>query len=295
MLRVACAVIVMLVFVAARPAFAQVEQSSANEAFRRGDDAFDRGDFGAALDAYQRSLALVPSPNSRLLVARSLARLQRWSEALAQYETTVNEAAERAERDPRFAKTHDVAEEEAKDVRAHVGFVRIDAKLIPVNARVTMDGHALASASWDSNLPHDLGKAIIVVEAPGYVTKTLEPNIAAAAVVNVPNAPLVLAPVPSAKMRSWRAVGVTALVAGGASLVASGILAIATQSEWDAKKTSCVNGCASDMLSTGRALTSATYATLAIGLALSAIGFIVFVAGSGRGARRITSSASWVF
>lgn len=86
----------LVVALAARPAWAEDDagdqRSAAQKMFEAGDDLYDNGHFEQAAQAFRSSYQLVVSPNSRLMLARSLRELGRWGEAIQEYQGTIDDA-----------------------------------------------------------------------------------------------------------------------------------------------------------------------------------------------------------
>jgi tetratricopeptide (TPR) repeat protein len=116
---IALAIALMLV----APAAARAEgapndpQSAAQELYTAGRESFRAGLYGRALEDFERSLALVPSPNTRLYLARALRELGRWNEAAEQYRSTAREAEARG---GKYTATRDAAEVELRDVQVRL-------------------------------------------------------------------------------------------------------------------------------------------------------------------------------
>ncbi len=92
--------------------------AQAQEHYTAGRESYRLGLYGRALEAFERSLALAPSPNTRLYIARSLRELGRWAEANDQYAATVREAEQRG---GRYVATRDAANVELADVKVRLG------------------------------------------------------------------------------------------------------------------------------------------------------------------------------
>lgn len=90
---------------------------AAQELYTAGRESYRIALYGRALEEFERSNALAPSPNARLYIARSLRELGRWSEAADQYRTTIREAEERG---PKYTPTREAAEIELRDVEVRL-------------------------------------------------------------------------------------------------------------------------------------------------------------------------------
>jgi hypothetical protein len=91
--------------------------TSAQDQYTAGRESYRLGLFGRALEEFERSLALVASPNTRLYLARTFRELGRWSEAAEQYRITIREADERG---GRYIATRDAADMELRDVKVRI-------------------------------------------------------------------------------------------------------------------------------------------------------------------------------
>jgi tetratricopeptide (TPR) repeat protein len=100
------------------PAPATSASNAAQAHYTVGRESYRLALYGRALEAFERSLALAPSPNTRLYIARSLRELGRWAEASDQYAATVREAEQRG---GRYLATRDAANGELADVKVRLG------------------------------------------------------------------------------------------------------------------------------------------------------------------------------
>lgn len=91
--------------------------SAAQDHYTAGRESYRLGLYGRALEEFERSLAMSPSPNTRLYIARSLRELGRWAEANDQYAATVREAEQRG---GRYLATRDAATLELADVKVRL-------------------------------------------------------------------------------------------------------------------------------------------------------------------------------
>src|SRR5687767_13364997 len=106
---------------------ASKEQSvAAQKAFEAADVLYDAKHFAEALTAFRASHDVVKSPNTRLMIARSLRELGRLGEAYTEAKAALTEAEEVSQRHPRYAETARAAREDLKALEARVGFLKID-------------------------------------------------------------------------------------------------------------------------------------------------------------------------
>jgi hypothetical protein len=99
------------------PPHGAATQTAAQDHYTAGRESYRLGLYGRALEEFERSLDLAPSPNTRLYIARSLRELGRWAEANEQYAATVRDAEQRG---GRYTATRDAASVELADVRVRL-------------------------------------------------------------------------------------------------------------------------------------------------------------------------------
>jgi tetratricopeptide (TPR) repeat protein len=123
---------------------ASTSSSPAQDHYTAGRENYRLGLFGRALEEFERSLSLAPSPNTRLYMARTLRELGRWSEAGDQYALTIREAEQRG---GRYVATRDAANVELADVKVRLERATSGAE------KTTSDKPALAEAASDPATP----------------------------------------------------------------------------------------------------------------------------------------------
>ncbi|MEI8255118.1 MAG: hypothetical protein WCJ30_05535, partial [Deltaproteobacteria bacterium] len=111
--------------------------------FQRGRDLFNAHQYTEALAEFQATVALVPSPNTRLYLARCFHELGRNAEALLEYRHAAAEAADRANTESRYAATRDAARDEASRIEPLVGRLTLHVTSPPEGLTITADGQAV--------------------------------------------------------------------------------------------------------------------------------------------------------
>ncbi len=125
--------------VAAAPPSAAAAQ--AKKLFSEGSALYLKGHYPEALDALRSSYALVPSPNSQLVIARCLRDLGRLVEAQAMFAAAEVEARRRAaEGALKYEQTADSAASEGAAVRSGLGTVRIRIEGVEAGTKLEVDG-----------------------------------------------------------------------------------------------------------------------------------------------------------
>lgn len=136
------------------------ELKAAQRTFEAADGLFDAKRYQEAITAYRASYEIVASPNSRLMIARSLAHLNRLDEAHAELLGAVADAKEAAAADEKYAPTLKAAEAELAQLEPKVGRVEIALGATLAEAKVSVGKRALG--------PGELGAPVVVT--PGKVT-----------------------------------------------------------------------------------------------------------------------------
>jgi hypothetical protein len=130
--------------------------------------------YAEALEALRSSYRLMPSPNSGLLIARSLRELNRPGEALEMYALVFEEAQRRSsEGDAKYTQTAEAASSEAAELRASLGTLRIRV-LHPLPAtRLEVDDVTVPfSPDKDFVMWHSAGAATVRFRPPTGVEQT---------------------------------------------------------------------------------------------------------------------------
>jgi hypothetical protein len=166
------------------------QKKEAGESFQRGAKAFEAGSYEQALRDFETSYGAVASPNSHLMLARALVKLNRLGEAYRHFEETVTESQAAASLDKKYAAAGDAATVELQDLKTKVGTIQVTVSGAGPNDILEVEGRTIDRAHW--------GDPVIV--APGTVKVVLrsgdvggesakEVNVAAGATANVDLAP----------------------------------------------------------------------------------------------------------
>lgn len=225
----------------------------AQDLYMEGRARFVAGNYAEAQAAFERSLDAFDSPNTRLYLGRTYARLGRLPEAWATLDRTARDAAARARQEPRYAPTASAARAEADALAPQIGRVTVSVTPVPDALAVTLNGHPIARAALGVAIPVAPGDALVMAQAPGFapalqmvsvdagglaeVRLTLSPSegeaareAPAEAPAEAPGntlagvAPSYASDVRAGRRAAWRGGGAVALVLGAASLVGAGVL-----------------------------------------------------------------------
>ena len=268
------------------------EQSlAAQKAFEAADAEYDARHFAEALAGYRASYDVVKSPNTRLMIARSLRELGRLGEAYAEAKAALAEAEAVSARLPRYAETARAARANLKALATKVGFVKLDLDKSSAEGLVAKVGdRSFDSSALDEPIAVAPGKTTILVTAAGQKKYrrevTVEPG--ATQTVNVEFE----APEQAAKpaentvgrdtsMRTW------AYVAGGAGaagLLTFGVFGLMSNSSYSSLEEDCPNGrCPpgrNDEIDAGRRYQAVANVGLGVGLVGVTAGTMLFVLSS---------------
>jgi hypothetical protein len=153
------------------------DQARAQQLFMEGMELYDAGTFGTALERFRDSFEAVKSPNSRLMIARSLRGLGSLGAAFQTYELALQDAEVAASDNERYADTASAAREELASLRPAVGLVVIHIEGdAPSDATLAVGGIPVERELWNRPIAVTPGTAEIVLDADGRLParETLE-------------------------------------------------------------------------------------------------------------------------
>ena len=101
------------------------QKQIASEAFSAGMEASGSGDYKKALESFQESFDAVASPNSHLMVARTLVQLGRLLEARAAFEATIEEGIAAGHLDHKYLETAEAAKKDLAELDAQLASVEV--------------------------------------------------------------------------------------------------------------------------------------------------------------------------
>jgi tetratricopeptide (TPR) repeat protein len=179
------------------------DRERARALFIEGNEYFDEGSYDEALPRFEESYRLVPSPNSRLMKARTLRKMGRVREAWAEFEVVLEEAKKAAAESERYLPTLESAERERADLRASVGLLTVEVEgEAPDDAVLMIAGRQAPRSAWGRVQAVSPGSIDVVLVAPSVEKFEKSVEIAAGGeetitveVRNVPQAERAEAPV----------------------------------------------------------------------------------------------------
>jgi hypothetical protein len=280
-----------------------VQREEAQTHFARGRDLYAAKKYDEAAVEFEKSYAIVASPNALFFLARCDRERGKLVAAYAELGRTAAEAREHAAEDPRYAKTAQAASEERDAIAPQLGFVTVSVTGGSTETTVTIAGARFPRAALGEPLPVMPGSTEVVVETPGKppLRQTLavfggerksvtldagavEPKTSEQAAVAPP-----LPPRPGAleeettgrgTLRTWSYVSAGAAVVGVATFAVAGTMSNAAYSDLQAQcHGPCPSGNAANQDEIARGRTEQTVADvgLVVGLVGAAAAVTLFV------------------
>ncbi|MCA9625430.1 MAG: hypothetical protein KC731_40690, partial [Myxococcales bacterium] len=135
--------------------------------------AFDAGDYAAAQEGFAASYAIVASPNSHLMMAKALEKLERFADAYREAKAVLPEAEAAVAVDEKYARTADDARALVEDMRRRVGYLTVRLPYGETGA-VTVAGRRLAAEELDEPILVDPGPVTVSFDGPrGVESRTM--------------------------------------------------------------------------------------------------------------------------
>jgi len=139
------------------------QKAQAQAAYLAANTKYDASDMEGALAGFRASFGFVKSPNTALVIGRSLAHLGRYAEAYRQALETQEIARKALVVDKKYASAETAARDDATEWKAKVGFVRVD--LAGRTGSVKVAGRAVSAAELSGPIAVDPGFVDVVLEA----------------------------------------------------------------------------------------------------------------------------------
>lgn len=282
----------------ASPAWAQSDLASASDEakakasahYTQGMASYQAGDTAAALAEFELSYQTVNSPNSHLMVAKSLIDLGRYAEAHRALDETLAQATQAEARDPKYAQTRQAAQEELARVEAHLVKLKLTVSGVEPSASVRVNdteygpeelSHPIVVAPGQLTLTLiDKGENVATQSLEGRAGETLHLTLAPASEPKTPTA-ATATPIPAASKRPFPHRRTTAYVAGGigvAGALTFGVFGLLNHAKYSDVQDQCSDNLCSDDVRDD-AERGHTYQTIAnVGLIVGAVGLGTAVA-----------------
>ncbi|MBM4375740.1 MAG: CDC27 family protein, partial [Deltaproteobacteria bacterium] len=271
-----------------------VQKKEAAAAMKSGKAALDAAKYEEALGFFRQSYSAVSSPNSRMLLARALTKLGRFSEAYREALATQVEANYAAQQNPKYRQTADGVRDDLAELERKLAFVTVKILGEPDEASLTIGGAPVDRTQWGRPIPVTPGRVAVVLTTPdGKATQTLD--LLAGAKVSLPlemptsrvaDAPVV-APPPRRKS-TWtgpdrKKLGYISAGVGGVGMLAFGTFGALSNGQYSRLESGCplktnCDSALADVASRGKAYQAVANASLVLGVVGLAAGatFIVW-------------------
>jgi hypothetical protein len=145
----------------AQPTPAEVQR--AQSAYEKAMEHFDAGEFQAAYDGFERSNEIVASPNSRFMMARTLAHLGENEAAYRLLEEVIRDADALG---GRYVDTALSARAKRDEIRARVGLVYLDVSALPKRSTVKVEGESIPRARFSEPVVVLPGRITVLAQTP---------------------------------------------------------------------------------------------------------------------------------
>lgn len=139
----------------------------ATDAFKEGAKLFQEKKYALALEQFKLSYDTVPSPNSRLYLARCQAEMGSLKEAFHTFEAVVAEASERGKTEPKYLPTGESAKNELAELSKKLVVVTVTVANASDTTRLRVGGALVAREDWGKPMPLDPGPVDVVLDTPG--------------------------------------------------------------------------------------------------------------------------------
>ncbi len=300
------AALALPILLTARPALAAgatvttataAQKGEAGKSFKRGAVALEEGKLEDAVTEFRRSLDVVDSPNTRLMLARALTKLGRPAEAYRELEQTIAVAEQAAQTDKKYASAAEAARAESAEVRSQIGLVTVRVSGAENGDALSVGGEAVERAAWERPIAVAPGKVRVVLKsARGEVTREVDVAAGGSADVEIapPAAPKASAPVEAQvetppiapSPPTTRTIGYIAGGVGIAGVVTFAVFGAMNNSKFRKLQDDCINNVCKSELESERD-TGKTYQTIAnVGLVAGVVGLgtsavLLLISGSG--------------
>ena len=145
---------------------------AAQKLFEAADELYDAGKYSEAVTAYRASYDIVASPNSRLMIARSLVAIGQFTPARDELEQAIVQADGIAKYDAKYAQTAQAARTELEALLAKVGRLSIALKGGMTDASVSVNDVQIPKAQLTRPLLLAPGRVVVTATtANGQVAR----------------------------------------------------------------------------------------------------------------------------
>jgi hypothetical protein len=154
------------------------EKKAAADTYKSAMTAFDKNELEAALKGFRESYDQVKSPNSRFMIARTLARLGRNAEAYDEMNGVIADAGELGDK---YEDTVHAAYAKLEEIKPRIGFVVVTVEHGPKETTVMVGEDKLDPAKMGKPVAVLPGDTVVTVSAPGKEKRTQTVHVEAGA------------------------------------------------------------------------------------------------------------------
>ena len=147
---------------------AQSPEAVAQLRYAQGVEHFQNESFDAAAEEFRASLSSYDSPNSRLMLGRTLHEMNRNAEAWLELCLAAEHATTIADSTPRYERTARDARALAAELEPSLSWLTLSVTPFADGVEVTVAGRRVGAAALDTAVPVDSGEVSIRVRAVGY-------------------------------------------------------------------------------------------------------------------------------
>jgi hypothetical protein len=277
-----------------------LQREEAQTRFGHARDLYAAKKLDEAHDEFEKSYAIVASPNALLFVARCDRDRGRLVAAYAEYGRTAAEAKEHAADDPRYAKTAEAANDERDALTPQLGFVTISVDRASPETTVTIGTETFGRAEWGEPVPVMPGATDVTIATPGKPSahqsltlvagerKTLSldagPDVArptAEATHEAPQSDGQTSAEAAASRHEMRSFAYGATIVGGVGVATFAVFGLMTNATYDDLQSQCHGPCPAGVggseISKGKTQQTVADVGLAVGLVGAAAAVTLFV------------------
>jgi hypothetical protein len=139
----------------------------AQKVYLQGAAHYKAGRLLEALAAFRASYDMVASPNSHIMIARTLRDKGDIAQAYAEYDHVVTEADQATERDAKYKATADAARAERSKLREKLTMIIVRVRNPPEDLRVAVGNKPIERADWGKPVPVMAGALLALGVAGG--------------------------------------------------------------------------------------------------------------------------------
>jgi hypothetical protein len=137
---------------------------------------FDASRFDVATTKFRQSYDVVASPNSRLMIARTLEQQGKLAEAYDEYDKAVSETEAASQKDKHYADSAKAAHAEMDQLRERIALVHVNIAGAPPpeGATLTVGGRKVEREAWSKPIAADPGKTKVTLTLPDGTSRDSE-------------------------------------------------------------------------------------------------------------------------